>query len=386
MGEDGFAGVRRGAPARRHIAAAKGPLCSLVIAALATLITAAGVNFLVDCGAVFLVRHAAGSQLVESFVSRLRADASGLVTPDQTRLIKLELARRSAADCFVIGSSHVYQFDAETAPRLFAGCRGVANLSVPAGGFEDMVIISELFMQRRERAHLFIETPTWALRPNPLPVWANEYADAYDRARSALGLPPRWSLLPMLHAGASLLLSYDYLAVTLKQTFRGDFRQRAAQSGIAAADRREDEDLILLPSGRFAYSDAESISPGLVNDGSFNTEEPALDVTTVEEFESVIGALFARGHSLSFIITPYHPSVAAACRAPVVCRCQKAVENYVRAAAARWDATVIGGFDPRPLGILATDFMDAQHLMLSGVSKLKPDTTKPASARVEAQQ
>ncbi|QGM46676.1 hypothetical protein [Methylocystis heyeri] len=370
MGEHGFAGVRGGAPAGRRGAALKGPLCSLIIAALATLIAAAWVNFSVDCGAVFLVRRATGSQLVESFVSRLRVNASGLVTPDQTRLIKLELARRSEADCFVIGSSHVYQFDAETAPGLFAGCREVTNLSVPAGGFEDMVIIAQLFTQRRERAHLFIETPTWALRPNPVPVWANEYADVYDRARSALGLPPRWSLLPMLHAGASLLLSYDYLAATLKKTFRTDFRQREAQSGIAAADRREDEDLI-LPSGRFAYSDAEPVSPGLVNDGSFNTEEPALDVATVEEFESVIGALLARGHRLSFIITPYHPSVPAACRAPAVCRCQKAVENYVRAAAARWDATVIGSFDPRPLGILASDFMDAQHLMLSGVSKLK---------------
>ncbi|HMK91063.1 MAG TPA: hypothetical protein VK446_15690 [Methylocystis sp.] len=361
----------------------RGPLLCFLGAALATLVLAAGVNYFVDSGGDFLVESGEGQRLVEGYVEKLRAEPRGLVLPDQDRLIKIELARRSAADCFVIGSSHAFQFDAETAPNIFQGCREVANLAAPAGGFEDLVAIAGFVAERRDGAHFFLEIDPWTLRPNPSIFWAFEYRDVYERARSALGLPPRSVLPTKLLADASALLNFRYLIANLNAVLHGDVKRQKTLAGIAAADNADD-DLLMLPSGRFVYGNMEPVALGQVVDGSFNSEEPALDPTTVAEFESVIGALLGRGHRVSFLITPYHPFVVSTCRSPLICRCQKAVEGYVRAASVRWGTRVIGGFDPRPLGLADRDFMDSQHLMLSGVSKLNAFVSTERSARSEA--
>jgi hypothetical protein len=350
----------------------RGCFLSLLGAAFATLVMTGVFNYAVDFDGTYLLKSAEGPGVVRRFVARLRTEPAGLLVPDQTRLFKLELARQSTADCYLIGSSHVFQTDAVVTPGLFQGCREVANLAVIAGGFEDFVTMAALLSERPGSAHLFVEMPLWALRPNPHTGWAEDSQSEYDHARSLLGLPPRPFELWILEDELEQLVSADYLIENFKSVFTGDLRRRNILAGLEAAARADE--VIILPTGRFLYPDLKPAAPGQLGDGTINLKEPALDAKTIAEFESVVGFLLDRGFRLTFVITPYHPSVAA-CKAPAVCRCQKAVESYVRASAAHWGAPVIGGFDPAPLGITERDFQDIQHLMLSGLAKLKPQTT-----------
>src|ERR1700732_407736 len=93
-------------------------------------------NYTVDADGLYRTR-AEIEEFVKTYVERLTLGERGLVLAAQERSIKLELARRSAADCVVTGSSHEMQLDRERAPQIFGACKAVVNLAVPRGGVED---------------------------------------------------------------------------------------------------------------------------------------------------------------------------------------------------------------------------------------------------------
>jgi len=348
----------------------------LISACAAVMVGAAALNFSVDSESNFALRGQDGQHVVERYVAKLRESKSGLVMIEQDRLVKAELARQSTDDCYVIGSSHVFQFDAMTVPAIFERCHGVTNLSVSAGGVEDFVALAGILAMRADHLRLYVEISPWSLRPNPSTIWT-EYEDAYDRGRATLGLGERTFKLPRALDEWEGLFRADYAIMNMKFVADHEFRGRAEKAARVFAgvpsDEAKDDEVVNLPDGRLSYPAAmlQSVppDPALVGDGGFNMADPALDPTTILEMERVVRILIDRGHKITFVMTPYHPSVVA-CRTPSVCRTLQTVENFARQAALRWKVPLIGSFDPRPFGLTKQDFMDDMHLLLSGLAKL----------------
>jgi len=355
----------------------------LALACIVVSCAAAGINFFIDSKSNFALSGEAGARVVERYVAKLRESATGLVMVEQDRLVKAELARQSADDCYVIGSSHLFQFDATTAPRVFEGCRSVANLAVSAGGFEDFVALAGILAAREDHLKFFVEIAPWSLRPNPAPLWT-EYEHVYDRGRMVFALGQRpFGFSNVLGEWAGLFRA-DYAIMNLKFLAEHGFwigSEGAAREfrGVPASEAKDDE-VVFLPDGRLGYPavllQSAPPDPALIGDGGFNMADPALDPTTISELEHTVAYLLRRGHKVTFVMTPYHPSVTA-CRTPSVCRTLQAVETFARQVAIGWNVPLIGGFDPRPFGLIRQDFMDDMHLLSSGLSKFDASFTRP---------
>ncbi len=347
----------------------------LALTCFVTLCAAAGINFFIDSRNNFALSGEAGAHLIERYVSKLRESAPGLVMIEQDRLVKAELARQSSDDCYVIGSSHLFQFDATTTPRVFHGCRSVVNLAVSAGGFEDLVTFAGILAAREEHLGFFFEIAPWSLRPNPAPLWT-EYEDVYDHGRTVFALNQRPFEFSTFLGEWGALFRADYVIMNLKfleeHGLRNGSEGAARIVGGVPAREASDDEVVFLPDGRISYPAAVLRSappdPALIGDGGFNMADPALDPTTVSELERVIAFLLRRGHKVTFVMTPYNPLVMA-CRTPSVCRTLQTVESFARQASLRWNVPLIGSFDPRPFGLTQQDFMDDMHLLLSGLFK-----------------
>src|SRR3989442_14951750 len=111
---------------------------SFVLTFVTVITTVPAANYIVDADGIYRTRTELAG-FARAYVERLTRSDKGLVAVLGGRSIKLELARRSTADCMVLGSSREMELDTESAPQLFGACGSVINLAVPAGSFEDFV-------------------------------------------------------------------------------------------------------------------------------------------------------------------------------------------------------------------------------------------------------
>jgi hypothetical protein len=340
------------------------------------------INGVIDHWGVFSTTGEAGQEIIRRYVEKLRASERGLELIYQDRQTKAELGRQSDTDCYILGSSQTFFMDAQTAPNIFKGCRGVTNLGVSIAGFEDIVALSGILAENHHNSHVFIAVTAWMLRANPDLSWT-DYEDAYLRGARLFDLPQTAGQLRHISNDWKMLLSVDYLLTNLRAEMA--HRQRGVTSestaplaGIDASVAEEEDEPILLPNGRIVYPPVTAPDPTSVGDGSFNLASPEIDSEIAKEFEAVVQNLETRGLEVTLLLTPYHPEVMN-CRNPRVCKTLKRVEAQVREIALRLKVKLIGSFDPRPFGLSWQDFIDDIHPGLSGVTKLKAIDVNPRS-------
>jgi hypothetical protein len=340
-------------------------------AALFAFGAAVAMNLAVDHNGVLALRGEEGRRTLERYVAKLRSSSAGLVMIYQDRQVKAELARQSDDDCFILGSSQTFFFDAQTTPYVFEGCRGVTNLALSVAGFEDFVALSGILAEKPVKSRIVVGVAPWLLKANPDTSWT-EYEDVWRQGLQALGLPKTSAyVLPsdwkIMFNGAYALENFH--AELERLTQRRPDRAAQALYGIEAGQATE-EDAVILPNGRIVYPPEPAPDPRTLGDGAINIFAPEIEPEAVSQFESALRNLIARGHGVTLLITPYHPIVMA-CRNPLVCATLQKVETQAREIAARLDVRLIGSFDPRPFELGPQDYLDEMHLGLSGVSKLR---------------
>lgn len=348
-------------------------LFCLLGAFAATMGFAAAVNYAVDVQGVYHQEKL--KAFYEDYARRLIASPHGLVALPTERSVKVDLARLSDADCFVTGSSHAMQVDNATMPRLASTCRKTVNLAVSGGSYEDFVIMAWAAARNPHARRLIVEVGPWALRFDADPRWMGE-KDSYRAARAFFGLPPRAG---NDDGGAKLrnLFNAEYLRRNLAHA-RSQGRNFAAPPPIveASASGAElpDGDARFLPDGVYLYPRRwmAAVPPpiGRIGLGTYKMTKPFQDAAAVAEFERVVEALLARGLAVEFLLTPYHPKVLECSRA-YVCEALAEVEAMVRGIAARHGLAVVGGYDPRPMGLTHQDFFDDTHVATATLAKLR---------------
>ena len=333
----------------------------------------AAVNYAVDTQGVYHQEKLRA--FYDAYARRLIASPHGLAALPMERPVKVDLARLSDADCFVIGSSHAMQVDNATMPRLAAACRKTVNLAVSGGGYEDFVIMAWAAVLNPHAWRLIVEVSPWALRFDADPRWMGE-KDSYRFTRAFFGLPPR---ARDDDGGAKLrnLFNAEYLRRNLEYAWRQG-RNFAAPPPIVEASATgaelPDGDARFLPDGVYLYPRRwmAAVPPpiGRVGVGTYKMTKPFRDAATVAEVERVVAALTARGLVVEFLLTPYHPKVLECSRA-YVCEAFVEVAATVRDIARRQGLALVGGYDPRPMGLTHDNFFDDMHIATSSLAKVR---------------
>jgi hypothetical protein len=346
-------------------------LFCLLGAFAATMGFAAAVNYAVDAQGIYHQEKL--KAFYEDYARRLIASPYGLVDLPTDRPVKIDLARFADADCFVTGSSHSMQVDNATMPRLAGVCRKTVNLAVSGGTFEDFVIMAAAAAGNPGAKRLIVEVSPWALRFNADPRWTMS-KDAYRAARTFLGLPPR------VDGDDDARLRNLFNAESLRRNLEHAWRQGrnfAAPPPIVEANvdgsDLSDGDARFLPDGAYLYprSRMAAMPPpiGRIGLGTYKMTRPFQDAATAAEFERAIESLTARGLIVEILLMPYHPKVLECARA-YVCEALGEAEATVRGIAARHGLAVVGGYDPRPMGLTHQDFFDDTHISTVAIAKV----------------
>jgi hypothetical protein len=333
-------------------------------------------NFGIDANGIYRPQNLEMARAVSNYVARLRASDAGLLFVAPERSVKIELARQTAADCFVIGSSRAMQIDELTAPQIFSRCKRSANLAVSGGAFEDFVLMAGVLAERPGSSTIYVDASPWMLRRNADTRWT-DHRTLYDRARFIFGLPMQGSRAPMVDAKLLNLFNADYALYNIRSVLalRRNALNAPSPGSVVPNDARQaaDEDAITLSNGRHVYprksAPVAAVAAGAVGDERYKLEQPAIDPVVAAEFETVVRGLIQRGSRVVLLLAPYAPN-AMSCTIAKLCETLAHVETCIRGLATRVRVDVIGSYDPRASRLTRDDFMDGLHLTTQGLHKL----------------
>jgi hypothetical protein len=330
---------------------------SLVSAFMAAVVAVAATNYAIDAEGLYGEPEDFG-QFVRSYVGRLMYSPEGLVLVPRHRSIKLELARRSSADCIVTGSSREVQLDLMSAPQLFAGCRAVVNLAMLGGSFEDFIAVTGVLLSREEPATVYVGVDPWTLRRRFNMDFA-QARGAYEHARALLGLKNDDATGS---GGAALYLGLvraDYLLQNLHFLRVNGFTIRDGRSA------RDDEEVI-VPDGVIHYSPGRLRRLLARNSANRRDGHITLDSEVEFEFEKAVTSLLERNKRVKLLLTPWRIS----CTESDACETFSTVEAFVRGLGERLRLDVVGSFDPRPFALTGDDFIDVAHMRMQALHKI----------------
>jgi hypothetical protein len=332
---------------------------SAFIATIALALSAtAAVNYFVDVQDVYGRRNEILLSYYRNYVRHLIPSRQPLTYILHERAMKQELARQTASDCYVFGSSHELRVNIATYPvARQLGCKEIVNLAVSAGSYEDLLVMTSLIFEKPTLKGFLVGIGPWSLRPRSNAYWT-EPPGVLPPARRALGLPDETehTLLIKLRElvnGRYLWANLNHLNTPDPKAAIPTFRERdqAVFGGFE-------------PDGTYNYgkTQPDRLAPGTpVQDGSWGIEKPFVDKALMAELEQVFTLLKARGIQVALVLNPYHPQVWQ-CASPITCEALPIVEAAVRDLAQRVGLRVIGSYDPKVFGFAETDFRDDAHL------------------------
>lgn len=266
-------------------------------------------------------------------------------------------------------------FGAEALAAWGTECRTVANLAVPGAGFEDLVIAAGLVADQPGLRVLYVGVDPWTFRFDSDRRWA-QYATTYHDARRRLGLPSATRSLGGLDAVANLVNGQYFLSNLEALYDRGDESGADGPKEVAVdGSNLTDDERYFRPDGSQVasrgYLAAPPLPEGQIANGSVKIQPPYLDSRVTAEFETILARFHVRGVQVVLLLAPYHPKVLR-CSSEKTCFALQIVETWVRDFARYNGYTVIGGYDPRPLGLGPEMFHDALHMDALGIPALTP--------------
>ena len=310
--------------------------------------------------------HLLGAHTAEREMARVLA--SGRKVTDYNNYDDRALEREVAAlrtgrpDVLVIGDSRVQAMPA----AAFPGKRFV-NAGLSAARLDAMFGAYGLYDSDDRRPHrLVIGIDPWTEVLEEVPAWGALRESRAELLRRA-GLPdsPVGDRIALARATALRIASPEHLRIAAISV------RHHGLHGIQwrATDRAENPGKTRLPDGTVVWPPTPaSTGPAIAErfalenhasneaSGESLEDEPVPD----DRLEPVIEYVRATGVEVTLLLPPYSPLVYDALSqlpgAPLA-----VVESHVREMAERTGAEVVGGYDPRPLGVVAEDFFDESH-------------------------
>jgi len=343
-------------------------LIPFTVSASLILSVVAGINVGVDVRGVY----GRDQTLIESYVHTLTEAPNGLVAFPMERAMKMELARTSQARCFILGSSRVMLIGRKEMSDLGLRCPSLSNLGVSGAGFEDLVTMANQLHGKLHGAIILLSVDPWTLKTRSDLRYLEEIT-AYAEGRRRLGLADDPSADDSLRQKLANLVNGQYFLRNINFLTGPESR-----TGVIAVNSEgtniSDVDSVIRSDGSRQRSRAERATKPLpdiqVGRGNYKISPPYLDPTITSDFETVLEYFESEGARLVLFMAPYHPKVMR-CESTSACAAIKSVSDWVRALADRRNLPLVGGFDPRPFGLQASDFSDDLHMTETAFPRLR---------------
>ena len=346
-----------------------------IIGAAGFLVVVAVGNFVFDAAGIFHLSSPGFRTFVKSYVARLRRSEMGLFYVPYERSVKMELARTSAANCFVTGSSRHMSIGKNDIPQVGKTCSAITNVAVSGGTFEDLLIFMHIFTSKDNVRRLYIGIDPWMLSRHRGAGWVN-FKEEYFAAREHLKIDRVSSLrrADLLFQDVKSALSLDYLVRSLT-IFVSRGKARPALSITEVPRNRSlipGDKKSIRPDGTFVYSRdflAKTPPPDhLVSNGAYFLTRTAYQEPVIGEFQAVLRAARRKNIEVQVVLMPYHPKVFS-CTTAWICNTIRRSEAMIRTIAARNRVKVIGSYDPGRANIDRRDFLDDIHLSHQSLRK-----------------
>ena len=347
----------------------------LVFAAAAAVFLSGGVsvNYFVDVAHVYHGDSPNAAAAVRNFVQQLHASPAGIPLPPFERVVKVELAEESRADCFITGSSHEMRVNLKEIAELRKHCRALMNLAVSGGSYEDFVTMAAVASKRPGAGTIYIGISPWFFRFDADSRYRT-YEGEYAEARRYFGLEDRG-----VHTGSSAkllnLINGQYFSRNVSEVIR---TIEIETFDMEDPDNRTKESQLLLPDGSIRESDEQrrylssrklpDVTPTQKNIGTYKFQGSRVDADLVRDFKSIVETLQGEKMNIIFVMSPYHPSVFA-CTNEAVCQWLDQMEQQVCSLATEMGVRVIGSYHPDRFSLTWNDFTDDHHVMRSALRR-----------------
>jgi len=346
-------------------------LASFTAGCLTVLGSVAAINMAVDVSGIYRSSGDDYRRHVRDYVQALRSTSQGLVKSPFDRAVKLELARTTTADCYVLGSSHEMLINRERFPLLDRQCRDLVNVAVSGASFEDVLSSLAIVADKAAGTRVIVGVPPWFYRRDADVRW-REFSADYEWARTRFGLERGRAA----SAGKDKwlnLINAEYLrrnVQALRKT-SGKLTAFPPIQPVVSPEQLADRDSVYLPDGSMVESRAGTVraAEALVGTGDYKYSSVTAVPEVLREFESALRVLQRQGVEVTLLLMPYHPKVLR-CAKPEICTWLSAAEAVSRELGARMGIPVIGGYDPGPLGLAHEDFYDYMHVAAEGLPKM----------------
>jgi hypothetical protein len=334
-------------------------------------------NALVDPARIYLKRALNAGD----FVNRLEAGYTGQYNINE-RDLKVELAKRTTADCVVLGSSHVYQFTPTFLKRGDSRCQTWLNLSVPAASLEDQLVFTHLLTSRPTPPRvIYVELSHWTLtrdadtnyRDFPFYYSPRLYALGYQNT----GLKLFWDSAVSQAKKLRELLSYTMLQASIQEWPK--FIAHSVRFTKTPDLDQGMEDLFWMPDGSLLYSrDYVSGAKSDVNPSTlvkFRSDRVRVEPEAWRLFLTNLQDLKRRGIQPVVLLTPFHPYAFEGVNRSFGLRLTRFGETVTQRLHAA-GIPVLGGYHIGDVGCQREEFYDLLHPRPSCMAKLLPKLAK----------
>lgn len=333
---------------------------------LAGLGAVGAINVSVDVQDVYFRDTVARQAFAEDYAERLSRTPESLPSLLELRLVKLELARRSKADCIVIGSSRVMEMRRVNF-QLLQTCGEITNLGVSGAGYEDVTTMLGAVARNLHAKQIFIGLDHWMLRRNADVRW-ELIQDAHGKSRADLGLRPlQYGLPPGLIARLKNLFNLGYLHRNVLQLMHHGGRPAGAKRDDAQISNTQR----LNPDGSTTELDDGASRPmNRKSEPGYKVKIPAYDGEVVEEFQNVLNTLDKAGLKTHLLLVPLNPVVfdhGPTTSTAVV----EGMERLIRATFDGGPAAVLGSYHPGVAGLGKQDYRDILHIKGDALPRLR---------------
>lgn len=294
---------------------------------------------------------------------------------DEREIMRLYIQTMEKKDYLVLGSSRGLQITEEYVPSGSS----FFNLGVSGSDFRDLLGMYYLLVKNDKLPkHLILELDPWLLYDSPDAV--NKHADLElykEFLAEELGFSIEYEK-PNYDVQLEVLFSPSIF----QENIAYYFRDRTGEDTPVAAqgDWMRQATTLRLPDGSQLYDttlrgrsqdeiDFEALN--LINNAFFRVEGfSRLDTGLQEQLEAFIRHAKKQGVSITFVLTPYHPTCyELALEQPGRFPAFFEVENYYRALAKREGISVYGSYDPLVSGCTSADFYDGLHIKREALYK-----------------
>ena len=376
----------------------------LIFLILSLLCIVASISYFVDPDNIYHPPGREKNNLNSEFVEDLLQSKTGLLFGEGKSVgnsymnisdIKMEIARqKEGSDCVIYGSSTALQFSSLMAKKVLVDhCQSIMNLSLPGSTIEDFLAITWTIVNKSNspKKIIFALIPEHFSKTSGNKVNWIRYKDYVKEILSVI--PNSFELEDVDTKYLTNLINPRYFEKALKKIgneplsiivppefnyTKGISSQVLLSDGSLVYSKEyirimKDTPIKKPKSLVLSKSNGNFISRKTVvlQKTEFNSDGRFYSQSVVKVFKDLIRFLKKRGHTVYFLMTPFHPEIWQNSSDSAVVLSSIQIESLLHSIGKELNVNILGSYDPDRVGCVANEFYDLLHVNTSCLEKIK---------------